>query len=319
MDYGFDVPVQGPLASPKSIEAMARRGEELGFAYVYVSDHLVFPKGIESRYPYSQGGDFPGTADYLEQLTMLAFLAGQTSTIRLMTSVMVVPYRAAVHTAKILSTIDVLSRGRLVVGCGVGWMREEFEALAAPPYGERGAVTDEYIRAFKELWTSDDPSVDGKYVRFSNIAFEPKPVQKPHPPIWIGGESPRALRRTAELGDCWYPIGINPTYPVRTADQLREYLGRLDGYAREIGRDPSTIDVAYHTGAWGHRATQPAAGEDRRPFTGTSAEIAGDIRAFGDAGVKHLFFGFQGSSLQETLDNLARFTNEVRPLAQGSG
>jgi alkanesulfonate monooxygenase SsuD/methylene tetrahydromethanopterin reductase-like flavin-dependent oxidoreductase (luciferase family) len=124
---------------------------------------------------------------------------------------MVVPHRPPVLTAKILATIDVLSKGRLIVGCGVGWMREEFEAIGAPPYDKRGAVSDEYIRAFKELWTSDNPTFSGKYCSFANVAFAPKPLQKPHPPIWVGGESPVALRRAGRLADAWYPIGSNPS------------------------------------------------------------------------------------------------------------
>ena len=150
----------------------------------------------------------------MDQLTVLAFLAGQTQTIHQVTSVIIVPHRNPLVAAKVLATLDVLSRGRLIVGVGVGWMREEFEALGLPPFAERGAVTDEYIRAFKELWTSDNPSFEGKYCRFSEITFLPKPVQKPHPPIWVGGESRRAMRRTAQLANGWYPIGANPQYPM---------------------------------------------------------------------------------------------------------
>ena len=149
----------------------------------------------------------------MEQLTLLTFLAGVTSTAKLLTSVMVVPHRPPVLTAKVLATIDVLSKGRLIVGCGVGWMREEFEAIGAPAYDKRGAVSDEYIRAFKELWTSDNPTFAGTYCSFANVAFAPKPLQKPHPPIWVGGESPVALRRAGRLADAWYPIGSNPRVP----------------------------------------------------------------------------------------------------------
>ena len=168
------------------------------------------------------------------------------SKIKLLTSVMVVPHRPAVLTAKVLSTIDVLSKGRLIVGCGAGWMREEFEAIEAHDFDRRGAVTNEYIRAFKELWTSDDPTFDGEFTKFSNINFEPKPVQKPHPPIWIGGESPVALRRVARLGDAWYPIGMNPTYPVGTVEQMSESLSRIRAYAEEAGRDPARQEGTYY-------------------------------------------------------------------------
>ena len=213
MEYGFGVPNRGPLASPESIIELARRGVEMGFDIVIVSasDHIVVPNSISSRYPYSATGEFAVAASghYLEQLAVLSFVANQTSSLRLLSSVMVLPLRSPVLTAKILATIDVLSKGRLIVGCGVGWMREEFEPIGAPPFDERGAVGDEYIRAFKELWTSDNPSFQGKYCSFSDITFLPKPVQKPHPPIWIGGESPPALRRG--------PVWATPGFPsVRT-------------------------------------------------------------------------------------------------------
>ena len=162
MEYGFGVPTRGAQAAPENLTALARRGEELGFGIIGVSDHIVIPRTIGSRYPYSEFGEFVGDAsgECLEQLTTLSFLAGQTSTARLLTSVMVLPHRGPVLAAKMLASLDVLSKGRLIVGCGVGWMREEFEAIGAPPYDERGDVGDEYIRAFKELWTSDDPTVD---------------------------------------------------------------------------------------------------------------------------------------------------------------
>src|SRR5712691_4680768 len=117
------------------------------------------------------------------------------------------------------------------VGIGVGWMREEFAALGLPPFAERGAVTDEYIRAFKELWSSDNPTFEGKYCRFSDISFLPKPIQKPHLPIWVGGESRRAIRRTAQLGNGWYPIDSNPQFPMAEPAQLTAGLQRLAAYA----------------------------------------------------------------------------------------
>ena len=152
---------------------------------------------------------------------MLAFLAGQTSRIGLGTSVMIVPHRNPLVAAKSIATLDVLSGGRVILGVGVGWLREEFEVLDLPPFDERGAVTDEYLRAFIELWTSDNPSFHGKYVQFDDISFLPKPVQKPHPPIWIGGESRPAIRRAAQLGNGWHPLGVNSLSPLSTVEQLQ--------------------------------------------------------------------------------------------------
>lgn len=317
MEYGFGIPTRGPLATTENLVKLARRAEELSFDILGVSDHVIIPRDIASIYPYSISGEFSGdpSGECLEQLTLLTFLAGLTSRIRLLTSVMVVPHRPPVLTAKILASIDVLSNGRLILGIGAGWMREEFEALDTAPYDERGAVTDEYVRAFKELWTSDDPTFDGKYVQFSNVSFKPKPVQQPHPPIWVGGESPPALRRAARSGDAWYPIGSNPSHPVGNLEQLNEYVERLHRLAEQAGRDPGEIDLAYSAGWYNDREEQTLPDGERRVFTGTPEQIAGDIKAFEAAGVRHLMFNFQAPTIEETLARLERFASEVRPLA----
>ena len=313
LNFGLSIPSGGPNATPEVIATIARRGEELGFAYTGVSDHVVIPRDIRSRYPYSESGEFGGRDDILDQLTVVSFLAAQTSRIRLLTSVMVLPHRSPVLAAKMLASIDVLSAGRLTVGCGVGWMREEFEAIDAPPFDERGAVSDEYIRCLRELWTSDDPSFDGEYVRFSDITFEPKPVQKPCPPIWIGGESPAALRRAGELGDGWYPIGNNPRFPMGTVQHLANALDTIHRHADRVGRDPSQIDVAYSAGWYDDRGTQTGPDGARRSFTGTEDQVTEDIRAFGEAGVRHLMVGMRGRSVADTLERMEHFATSVAP------
>ena len=201
----------------------------MGFDYATFSDHVVIPTDIAAKYPYSNTGEFPAGSrvERHEQLIEMAFVAAKTKKLRLVSSVMVVPHRPAVLTAKMLSTIDVLSGGRLVLGIGAGWMKEEFEAIQAPDFAERGKVTDEYIKAFIELWTNPKPRFAGKHVRFDNILLEPKPVQKPHPPIWVGGESGPALRRTAQLGDAWYPIGTNPANPLDSLTRFKAQVARL--------------------------------------------------------------------------------------------
>ena len=323
MKYGFTLPGRGPLATPETLGRIARTGEELGYDALFTGDHILVPRNIASPYPYTEGGEFPGSpsGESMEQLTLLAFLAGQTSRIRLVTSVIIVPHRNPLVAAKALATLDVLSGGRLVVGVGVGWMREEFEALNLPPFEERGAVTDEYIRAFKELWTSDDPHFEGKYVSFDDISFLPKPVQRPHPPIWVGGESRPALRRTAELADGWYPLGSNPTFPMGTPEQLAAGLERLASYARRFGRDPSEIETIYRTHQFELSDTAaPATGSgqagDRLPFVGNAEQMASDIRAYQDMGVGSLVLDFlrQTEDLDVMLGRMERFANEVWPL-----
>jgi probable F420-dependent oxidoreductase len=250
----------------------------------------------------------------MEQLTLLTFLAAATSSARLLTSVMVVPHRPPVLTAKMLATIDVLSKGRLIVGCGVGWMREEFEAIGAPPYDKRGAVSDEYIRAFKELWTSDNPTFAGKYCSFANVAFAPKPVQKPHPPIWVGGESPVALRRAGRLADAWYPIGSNPRYPVATPAQFADFAASVKQYAQEAGRHPSSVDFAYSANWYNDQQAQTLPDGQRRPLTGTPQQIADDVKRYADLGVRHMMVNLQGETLAQTLERMQRFADRIMPL-----
>jgi probable F420-dependent oxidoreductase len=313
MLIGFDAPTRGPLAAAENIARVAVAGEALGFGYLTLSDHVVIPTDIQARYPYSLTGEFPaaGRGNWYEQLIAAAYIAAKTSRLRLVTSVMVVPYRPALLTAKMLATIDLLSQGRLTVGCGVGWLKEEFAALETPPFAERGAVTDEYLAAWRELWTSEQPRFAGRHVRFSDIVFAPKPAQKPHPPLWIGGESDPALRRVARLGNGWYPIGTNPQHPLDTLSRLRRGVERLHGFVREAGRDPAEIAVAYRVSRHGSALEPRADDGERRLFSGGAAEIAADLRALRDFGVAGVDFGFGGKTVDDTLLAMQRFSAEV--------
>jgi len=304
------------MATPQNLATLAHQGEELGFAIISVSDHIIIPKAIASTYPYNESGTFAGspTGECLEQLSLLSFLVGVTSSAKLLTSVMVLPHRPPVLTAKMLATIDVLSNGRLIVGCGVGWMREEFEAIGAPAYDERGTVGDEYIRAFKELWTSDNPTFEGKYCRFANVAFAPKPLQKPHPPIWTGGESPVALRRAGRLANAWYPIGSNPRFPVATPEQFADYATTVKHHALESGRDPSALSFAYSTNWYTDQQALTLPNGQRRPLTGTPQQIADDIKGYQEVGVRHMMVNLQGETQAQTLERMQRFADRIMPL-----
>ena len=309
MQFGFYLPNNGPTAQPKPLGEIAQAGDQMGFHCMVLGDHIIVPKRIDSRYPYTVGGEFSGseTGEYLEQLTVLAFLAGITQRIRLVPSVMIVPYRNPLLTAKMLATLDVLSEGRLTLGIGVGWMEEEFVALDAPPFAERGAVTDEYVRAFKELWTSDNPTFEGNYCRISDIDFLPKPVQKPHPPIWVGGQSRRAIRRAAELGYGWHPVGAIPAAPLEP-EELAQDLATLQRYAERAGRDPSEIEVAMKAPLYDRGAT---AGGARRRFSGEVEQVLQDVQTYADIGVSHIIFDARGSDLNQTLERMAWLAEEV--------
>ncbi len=313
MQIGFNAPIGGPLAEAEALTRIAVEGEAMGFDYLAFSDHLVIPTDIQARYPYSDTGEFPqgSRGGRHEQLTEIAFLAAKTSRLRLVTSVMVVPHRPAVLTAKILSTIDVLSGGRLTVGIGAGWLQEEFEALGTPPFAERGAVTDEYVQAFRELWTKEDPAFTGRHVQFSNIVFAPKPVQTPHIPIWVGGESGPALRRSARLGDAWYPIGTNPAHPLDSLPRYRARVEHLRKLVADAGRDPASVALAYRVAKYGDELPPKASDGERRLFSGTAVDLAEDLRMFERLGVGYLDFSFSGTTVEAMLTEMKRFRDEV--------
>jgi probable F420-dependent oxidoreductase len=310
MRFGFALPGRGPLATPEALTKLAEKADALRYASVFVTDHVVIPTSYNSTYPYAASGRFTGdwTNGYLEPMAMMGVLVGLTSRVKIGTSVLVVPYRNPVVTAKMLATLDVMSGGRMILGAGVGWMKEEFENLKAPPFDDRGRVTDEYIKAFRELWTSDSPSFDGKYCSFSDLMFLPKPVQKPAIPIWIGGHSKAALRRAGELGDGWHPIGGVPTIPLEPEDITRD-LEVIAGHAQKAGRNPRDIRVALK-GSLFDREKQIAPGKRRR-FLGSAEELASDIRDYRRAGVDTMIFDVRRPTPAETLERMEWMAKEV--------
>jgi probable F420-dependent oxidoreductase len=314
LELGWSLPSRGPLARVDVLTRLARAADSLGYSTVTISDHIVLPKRSSEPYPYDKTGAFPGGADqmYLEPIALAAWLLAATRRVRVAISVLVVPYRNPVVTAKQLATIDALSGGRLIVGVGVGWWREEFEALAAPRFEDRGPVTDEYIRLMKALWTDDSPHFEGKHYRIRDVTMLPQPVQKPHPPIWVGGHTEPALRRTALLGDAWHPIGLRG--PAGLApDELREKVARIRTLASQAGRDPASIGVAFRgpLDLWPARGKTPD--EAPRPLAGTPDKVAADIRAYQSAGVDTMLFDFPRPDPAAMVTLMRRVARELRP------
>ena len=313
MKFGLSTVTRGVFSSRESYMAVAKAAERAGFDFLSVSDHLVVPAKLESHYPYTASGVFAAAehGHCFDQLATVAFLAGCTERLRLLTSVLVVPHRPAVLTAKILATIDVLANGRLIIGAGAGWMKEEFELLGAP-FEDRGRITDESLEAFRELWTKENPSYHGEHVSFSDVLFYPKPLQKPHPPIWIGGESPAALRRAIRLGDAWYPGNNSQTKPLDTAPRLAAGIAEVKRMCEAAKRDPASLAVALLVQdffEWGSHKTQD--GSARRLFTGSSADMAADAAALSAAGVGHVALRLGGNTAAECVARIERFGAEV--------
>ncbi len=310
MRFGFNLPISGPMSEPDTMARLAQEGERIGFDYLTLTDHLILPDTSVPGYPYSESGEFYGTGPTSrhEMLAAVAWVAAKTSRIRLVTAVLVVPHRPAVLAAKALTTIDVLSGGRLIVGIGAGWLRAEFDAAVTTPFAERGAVTDEYVDAFRTLWTEASPRIDGKYVRVADLLFEPKPVQKPHPPIWVGGESGPSMRRAARIGDAWYPIGSNNKHLLDTLPRLRAGIERLRKLTADAGRDPAAVEVVYRVKRYGEVVPARASNGDRRLFSGTDADVLGDLRALRDLGVTAIDFDFEWTeSADAALAEMRRF------------
>ena len=314
LELGFQIPCRGPLARVDVLSRLARTADSLGYSVLTISDHIVLPTRSSAPYPYDNSGAFPGGAQqpFIEPIPLAAWLLAITKRIRVAISVLVVPYRNPVVTAKQLATIDAMSGGRLIVGVGVGWWPEEFEAVAAPPFAERGAVTDEYIRLMKTLWTEDAPRFEGKYYRVGDITLFPKPAQKPHPPIWVGGHTEPALRRTAILGDAWHPIGLRG--PAGLApDELEQKLSRIRSLARTAGRDPAAIRVAFRgpLDLWPARGKPPGSAE--RPLAGPAAKVTDDLRAYAAAGVNTIVFDLMLTEPAAMVAVMRRVAREIRP------
>jgi probable F420-dependent oxidoreductase len=221
---------------------------------------------------------------------------------------MILPHRHPVLAAKMLATIDVLSGGRLTVGVGVGWLREEFVALGAPAFEGRGAASDEILTIFKTLWSSSPAGFAGEFFRFEPVRCLPAPVQKPHPPIWIGGHSHAALRRVARHGDGWHPVGANPASMLAPAE-LRDLIAELARLTEAAGRDPATITIVYKAPLYDTALTD---GDGRRPFSGSVAQVLDDIATYAAVGVHELIFDFRSENVEESLERMERFAESTR-------
>jgi alkanesulfonate monooxygenase SsuD/methylene tetrahydromethanopterin reductase-like flavin-dependent oxidoreductase (luciferase family) len=210
-----------------------------------------------------------------------------------------------------LATIDVLSGGRLTVGIGAGWLKPEFDAVVTTPFAERGAVTDEYVAAFRTLWTENKPTIAGRYVRYDGLLLEPKPVQKPYPPIWVGGESGPSMRRAARLGDAWYPIGSNNKHLLDTLPRYQAGVARLQQLTAAAGRDPSAVALTYRVKRYGDAVVPQASDGNRRLFSGSDDELIRDIRDLRGLGVTAIDFVCERPDAEQVVAAMRAFRDRV--------
>jgi len=303
VEFGCHLPVFGPAATRANLLTFAREMEGLGYNSLWASDHIVVPHTITSRYPYSATGQFPLPPDatFLEPLTALAMVAGVTERARLGTTVLVLPHRHPVLAAKSLATLDHLSNGRVILGAGVGWMREEIELLGAP-FDQRGAWSDEAIRIMRACWRDERTRFQGRFFSFEDIGCYPKPVRGDIP-IWMGGHAKRALRRIVALADGWHAA-----FP--TADGLEAGLREL---REECSRQQRRFEELTITLRAGLALRTTPGGADRKALQGTPEEIVDDLRRFKMLGVSHVLMEASYRDLGHMVRTFETFARDIRP------
>jgi probable F420-dependent oxidoreductase len=301
LEFAFSIYPYNRTQDADDLARIVRRADELGYFSVGFPEHVFPPPQATELLANEHWPDVP---------TLIAYVAATTERIRFEISVSVLPYHPPIQYAKQLATLDVVTKGRLILGVGTGWFEEEFERLGLP-FAERGAITDEYLRAMIELWTSDRPTFSGKYVSFRDVTFQPKPVQKPHMPIFVGGTGTRPAQRTAELGAGWHPM-------VGTFEERAAFFQRVKQLTAERGRDPEALWFAGSLDLSLDPATQQATrhvSADR--YASFSAlgndEVIATIEQERAAGVNLISIGMRWDTVDDLIAGLERFAAEIIP------
>ena len=296
MKIGISIPNNWGVDDPQELIALAVLADTLGYDSLWVTEHLLNVGYIGERL---------GSKPYYHSLGMLAYIAARTKTISLGTSVVVLPFRHPADQAKFAATIDQLSGGRLILGVGSGALKEEFAALGIP-FRERGAITNESMQVMKALWTQERASFHGKYWNFDDVLFSPKPVQKPHVPLWVAGMSPAAYHRTGTLGDGWHATGI----PIDEFIAGRDEIFR---FAREAGRDPKQITLSMRINvSYSTKFTTET--ERRSVLEGDDLNsMIAAIAEWRDAGVEHLILAPATTNMAQLLAETKRIAQQVLP------
>ena len=294
MRFGFALPQVGSAVGPETLVTVAKRAEDLGFDSLWVLDRILWPVSPRAPYPIGDGSLPVKYKSVLDPLETLTFAAAHTRRIALGTSVLNLPWYNPVLLARRLTTLDVLSAGRLRIGFGIGWSPDEYEA-ADVPWQKRGKRADELIQALKKIWTTDPVEFQGKYYRIPKSVIGPKPVQKPHPPIYMAAYTPAAMKRVAAEANGWFPVGI----PLSGIGPMFE---GIKGMAKDAGRDPSALALIVRANIEIHNAPIQ---KDRVDFTGALEQIAEDIRTTQKLGAAEIVFDVQFSPGVETAGDIA--------------
>lgn len=304
MRLGFNVPNLGPAAGPENIVKVAQRAEALGYDTVWVTERLLWPIDPQTPYAGTPDGSLPEVYKIqLDPLDALTYAAAHTSRIGLGTSILSMPYYNPVLLARRLTTLDVLSGGRLRVGLGQGWSQDEFDATGAS-MKTRTSRADEFLEVLHAIWKNDPAEFEGRHFRLPKSIIQPKPVQKPHPPIYLAAFSPRALKRIAELGDGWNPVAI----PV---DGMKQMWEGVKSVAKEAGRDPNELELVVRANLM---ITPEPISENRWIFTGSLDQIKGDIHACREIGAAEVHFDPVFSPEGTSVDGFLKVAEQMREL-----
>ncbi len=303
VEFGASLPTIG-MDDPSAVRLVAEQAEAAGLDSVWAADHIVLPTSHTSTYPYSADGEFliaPGLP-FLDQFTTLAYVAGFTQRVKLGTAVTLLPLRHPLAVAKTVASLDVLSGGRSILGVAAGWLREEFEALGLD-FDNRGKTLDEGLDILKAAWTESIVEHQGERFSVRGVESYPRPAQKPHPPIWVGGHTPPVMRRAARRGDAWFP----PLFGT-TPESLAESHRRINEQAEAHGRGPDAVALSLRVLVDLRDEPDAAGAEKRNALAGDPERIAATLADYLDAGVSHVVFLPQARTLadvQRTIDTLA--------------
>ncbi|HEY5679111.1 MAG TPA: LLM class F420-dependent oxidoreductase [Pseudomonadales bacterium] len=302
MQIGIHAPHLGRELDPVTVRSFVQECDTLGVHSLWVSDHVCWPADIASKYPYTEDGSFPATPEmgWLDPIGTLLFIAGCTDRVRLGTTVLILPYRPPVATAKQLATLDVVSGGRLILGVGIGWMAEE-AAVLGMPWDHRGRRSDEQLEIFRRLFTETEPSFEGEFYSFPKVGFEPKPVQQPVP-VWVGGSTPAAFRRVARFGQAFH-AAFQPL-----AEVGREWRA-VQAACEEIGRDPSDLSLSLRLYLDPDSRMEP-----EKSVAGSAEQMRERLFELAAAGVGHVVLDpVARGGVQGRLDAVRGFMTDVAP------
>ena len=305
MRFGFALPQIGSLTGPEALVTVAKRAEELGYDSLWVLDRILWPVNPRAPYPIGDGSLPVQYKSVLDPVETLTFAAAHTSRIALATGVLNIPWYNPVLLARRLTTLDILSGGRLRAGFGIGWSPDEYEAAGAT-WSDRGKRADEAIEILKKIWTTDPVEFQGKHYRIAKSFIGPKPVQKPHPPIYLAAFTPSALKRVAAVADAWLPVGI----PLSDVGTIFDGIKHM---AREAGRDPSALELIVTAGVEIH---QKPIEKERTEFTGTLEQIGEDVAKARKLGAAEIAIYAQFLPAGETAKDLVARMEDLRRMAK---